>query len=234
MPKILSAIAARGGKRTIVYVDGFNLYFRMLAQRPGLKWLNIKLLAERSLRPENKIIRVNYYTARVSARVDPHAPARQQIYFNALDTVPEVTMHMGSFLAAKKFAGLVHPPSFRPHLATPLPRPWPAVVRVHKTEEKGSDVNLASHLLLDAFRGRYDVAAVLSNDTDLVEPIRIATQELGKVVGLLSPVPNPAPQLQAVASFVRRLNPADLAASQFANPLLLPDGTTLTKPASWV
>jgi uncharacterized LabA/DUF88 family protein len=107
-------------------------------------------------------------------------------------------------------------------------------VRVHKTEEKGSDVNLASHLLLGGFRNDYDVAAVLSNDTDLVEPIRIATRELGKVVGILSPVTSPAPQLRSVASFLRHIKVSDLASSQFPNPILLPDGTALAKPPTWI
>jgi hypothetical protein len=220
--------------RTIVYVDGFNLYYRLLEKRPDLKWLNVKQLATKVLSAKNQITQVRYYTARVSGRVDPDAPARQQIYFDALGSVPEISLHMGTFLASKKFAGLVHPPSFRPQLAAQLPQPWPAVVRVHKTEEKGSDVNLASHLLLDAFKGNYDVAAVLSNDTDLVEPIRIVTQELGKPVGLLTPVPNPNPQLQAVSSFIRRIGHNDIAACQFPNPLTLPDGRQIARPATWL
>lgn len=222
------------GRRTIIYVDGFNLYFRMLERRPDLKWLNIKEAVQRVLLPENRIVAVRYYTARVSGRLDPLAPGRQQVYLDALATIPEVSLHMGAFLSTKKWSGLVHPPAFRPNLPAPMALPWPAVVRVHKTEEKGSDVNIASHLLLDGFRNRYDVAAVLSNDTDLVEPIRIATQELRKVVGLISPVPNPAPQLRGVASFVRRLDVADLAASQFADPLPLPNGVYLAKPATWI
>lgn len=220
--------------RTIVYIDGFNLYFRMLQRRPDLKWVNPKILAEQALRSENHVIQVRYYTARVSARVDPTAPSRQQVYFNALSTVPEVVIHQGTFLATKKFAGLVHPPQFRPQPAAQLPQPWPAVVKVHKTEEKGSDVNLASHLLLDAFRDNFDVAAVLSADSDLIEPIRIATRELGKVVGLLLPVAVPNPDLAAVSSFVRRLNVGHLTAAQFPNPLTLADGTRIEKPTSWV
>jgi uncharacterized LabA/DUF88 family protein len=219
--------------RTIVYIDGFNLYFRMLQQRSALKWINPKILAEQALRPENQVTQVRYYTARVSARVDPTAPSRQQVYFNALGTVPEVMIHQGTFLVTKKFAGLAHPPQFRPHLAAQLPQPWPAVVKVHKTEEKGSDVNLASHLLLDAFRDNFDVAAVLSADTDLIEPIRIATQELGKVVGLLSPVAVLNPDLAAASSFVRHLSVGHLTAAQFADPLTLVDGTLLHKPATW-
>jgi uncharacterized LabA/DUF88 family protein len=218
--------------RTTVYVDGFNLYFRLLQKRSQLKWLNLKSLAERSLSDANEVTAVRYYTARVSGRLDQSAPARQQTYLDALASIPEPTIHMGAFLASEKFAGLVHPPEFRPRVD--MAPPWPDVVKVIKTEEKGSDVNLACHLLLDGFRSTYDVAVVLSNDSDLVEPIRIVTQELGKPVGLLSPVGNPNPHLRNAASFIRRIHLADVAASQFSNPLALPDGTLLSKPLSWV
>jgi uncharacterized LabA/DUF88 family protein len=171
--------------RTII-VDGFDLYFRLLQKRPALKWLNIKALAEHVLKPTNQIVAVRYYTARVSGRLSPLGPARQQIYLDALATIPEISVHMGMFLTSEKFAGLVHPPQFRPTAS--MPQPWPDVVKVLKVEEKGTDVNLTCHLLLDAFQGNFDVAAVLSNDSDLVEPIRIVTQVLRKPVGLLSPV----------------------------------------------
>src|SRR5271165_817476 len=218
--------------RTIVYVDGFNLYFRLLQKRPALKWLNIKTLAERVLNPTNQITAVRYYTARVSGRLDPHGPGRQQVYLDALATVPEISVHMGMFLSSEKFAGLVHPPEFRP--VASLPRPWPDVVKVLKVEEKGSDVNLASHLLLDAFQGNFDVAAVLSNDSDLVEPIRIVTKVLGKPVGLLSPVSNPTLELKNVASFIRRISVSDLAGSQFPDSIVRADGSTVNKPTTWV
>lgn len=206
----------------------------MLVKRPASKWLNPKKLAETVLSNANRVIEVRSYTARVSARVDAQAPARQQAYFSALATVPEITIHQGTFLVSQKFAGLVHPPDFRPQPSVPLAEPWPAVVKVHKTEEKGSDVNLACHLLLDAFRDRFDVAAVLSNDSDLVEPIRIATQELGKVVGLLSPVPNPNPELRRAASFIRHLSPAQLAAAQLPDPVISKDGSLIKKPPNWI
>lgn len=218
--------------RTTIYVDGFNLYYRMLKSHPSLKWLNIKALAERVLSKDNKVTAVRYYTARVTGRFDASAPRRQEIYLDALATIPEVSVHMGSFLSSEKFAELVHPPEFRPQIEG-LPEPWPNVVKILKTEEKGSDVNLASHLLLDAFQDSFDVAAVLSNDTDLVEPMRIVTKILNKKVGLLSPVGNPSSQLRSVASFVRRLSRSDLAASQFDNPLPRIGEAQLVKPQEW-
>ena len=100
--------------RTTIYVDGFNLYFRLLVNRPAAKWLNIKALAERLLNPANVVTDVKYYTARVSGRIDSTAPARQQIYLDALRSVPGISIHMGSFLLSEKFAGLAKPPEFPP------------------------------------------------------------------------------------------------------------------------
>ena len=50
--------------RTILYVDGFNLYFRALKAHPEYRWLNLKILAEEILNPENDLCAVKYYTAR--------------------------------------------------------------------------------------------------------------------------------------------------------------------------
>jgi uncharacterized LabA/DUF88 family protein len=218
--------------RTIIYVDSFNLYFRMLKQRPAFKWLDLRALCTRILNVENQIIAIKYYTARVSGRLDSGAPSRQQLYLDALGTLPELSVYLGTFLITEKFAGFGKPPEFRPRIE--MPEPWPDVVKIIKVEEKGSDVNLASHLVFDACRNAFDVAAVLSADTDLIEPIRIVTQELGKPVGILSPVGNPSKGLRAVASFVRNIVAGDLAASQFPNPIVFEDGTMLHKPPTWV
>ncbi len=56
---------------------------------------------------------------------------------------------------------------------TALPRAR-FMVSYAKREEKGSDVNVASHLLLDVLRGAVDAAVVVSNDSDLKLPVREA------------------------------------------------------------
>jgi hypothetical protein len=90
-----------------------------------------------------------------------------------------------------KVGGLVQPPTFRPGF--PLPAGVvPEVAYVWKTEEKGSDVNLGVHLVRDAFMGEFDEAAILTNDTDLVEAVRIVTREVGLPVALLTPENKPA------------------------------------------
>lgn len=216
--------------RTNIYVDGFNLYYRLLKSHPEFKWLDLNALSIALLKPQNQVHRVRYYTARISGRFDPLAPARQQIYLDALKTVPEISIHFGSFLITKPWAGLVHPPQLRGGTIPLFTLPFPVVAKVWKTEEKGSDVNLASHLILDAIRGDFDVAAILSNDTDLVEPIRIVTQELRLPVGILCPVPVPAVALANVASFVRHIHSSHLISAQFPDAI---PGTSIARPTSW-
>jgi uncharacterized LabA/DUF88 family protein len=101
-----------------------------------------------------------------------------------------------------------------------------------KAEEKGSDVNLASHLVNDGWKNAFDVAVVVSNDTDLVEPIRIVTQELKKPVGILFPVKKPATSLKNVATFMKTLRPNRLAAAQFPDPVIAAS-KTIAKPLGW-
>lgn len=219
--------------RTIVYIDGFNLHYRMLRARPGAKWLNLKALVSQVLRPEHEIIRINYYIARVSARAhDTDAPARQATYLSALTTVPEIAVHEGSFMTSQPWMPLASPPSAKPGDYV-WAVPAPTLVKVTKSEEKGSDVNLAAHLVRDAFTDAFDVAIVLTNDSDLVEPIRIATCEAGKRVGLLVPVKFPTQSLMSVASFHLHIRPGHLTSSQFASPLDLPNGTVVQRPGSW-
>ncbi len=217
--------------RTTVYVDGFNLYYRILKDNPEFKWINVKALAQEVLDPANVITAVNYYTARVKARgTDPDAPRRQQIYFDALATVPEIRVIRGNFSVNPKYASLAPPP---PNCPPPF-LPWPNVVRIIKTEEKGSDVNLGSHLVRDAFLNTFDVAVVITNDTDLIEPIRIAKEEVGKVVGLICPSGKAAKGLKDVASFVRHINHGHLSRAQFPNPIHRAGDTDLLKPLEWV
>jgi hypothetical protein len=121
------------------------------------------------LLPKNTVSEIKYFTALVSARPsDPDQPTRQQLYLRALRTLPGVSIHLGHFLSHQVTMPLAVPPGQRQEY-----------VQVIKTEEKGSDVNLATHLLHDAHMGRFEVAVVVSNDSDLLEPIKIVREQLG-------------------------------------------------------
>ena len=84
--------------------------------------------------------------------------------------------------------------------------------------------------------GAFDVGVVISNDSDLAEPVRILTRELGLKVGVLSPISNrrqPSRTLTRYASFVKRIRTGALAASQFPNVVIDADGKPIRKPVSW-
>ena len=95
--------------RTRVYVDGFNLYYGALKGTP-FKWLNPVRLSSLVLPEEYAIDRLHYFTARVSGKTDPMAPARQQTYLKALATLPVVTLHYGRFLAKTVWRPLANLP----------------------------------------------------------------------------------------------------------------------------
>jgi len=207
--------------KTIVYVDGFNLYYGAV-KGTVYKWLNIHKLCQLLL-PKNQIVRIKYFTALVTARpTDMDQPNRQQIYLRALRSIPILEIIYGHFLEHEIMMPLVNPPSGGPKYA-----------RVIKTEEKGSDVNIAAHMINDGYMGSYEVAVVLSNDSDLVEPIKIVRQELNLPVGVLNPIPaHPSHELQKYASFMKPIRKGVLSVSQFPERMRDVNGS-FRKPTKW-
>ena len=206
--------------RTNVYIDGFNLYYRALRGTP-YRWLDIKKLAQ-TLLSRHHIRRIRYFTAAVASRPnDPHQAQRQQAYLRALKTIPGLSIHYGHLLAKTKRRPLAR-----------QPQTGPRTVEILDTEEKGSDVNLASYLLLDGFEGEYEMAVVISNDSDLELPIRMTRTKLGKEVGVFDPSRRRSFELHSAASWYRPLREGPQRASQFPDTLRDAQGP-ITKPAGW-
>ncbi len=104
-------------------------------------------------------------------------------------------------------------------------------VNVIKTEEKGSDVNLAVHLLNDAWLDLYDCAVIVSNDSDLAESLALVKAQNKKKIGLITPgKTHPSRELLKFSDFTKRVRKGVLAASQLPDPI---PGTTIHKPAVW-
>ena len=206
--------------RNNLYIDGFNLYYRALRGTP-YRWLNIGKLAALLL-PEHKIGRIRYFTAEVANRPsDPTQAQRQQAYIRALQTIPNLTIHYGHFLAKTKWRPLAQ-----------QPESGPQIVEVLDTEEKGSDVNLASYLLMDGFEDQYELAMVISNDSDLQLPVQMVRSKLGKQIGVYDPSRKRSFQLYSAASWYRPLRKGPLSASLFPDELSDAKGT-VKKPKGW-
>jgi hypothetical protein len=201
---------------TSVYVDAFNLYYGALKGTP-YRWLDLGQLCALLL-PDAEIARIRYFTAIVRVQGDDvQAPQRQQVYLRALSTIDTLSIHYGSFMRKRKTRPLTDGGGY---------------VEVHDTEEKGSDVNLASYLLHDGHRGQYEQAVVVSNDSDLRHPIELVRDDLKLRVGLLNPHKNVAHGLRDVANFYKPIRAGVLGASQFPATLTDVNGT-FTRPPSW-
>ncbi|WP_293619439.1 NYN domain-containing protein [Salinisphaera sp.] len=206
-------------RRTAVYVDGFNLYYGALRNTP-YRWFDIDRACSTILHGDNQIVQIKYFTALVDGSIDPDGQQRQKLYIKALKAwSSHLEVHYGHFLAHAKHMKNANPP--------------PAFCNVINIEEKGSDVNLAAHFIRDAFLDEYDVGVVVSNDSDLVEAVRIVKEDAQKVTGVILPLRKgrrASKKLSKAPHFVRELRSTTVAASQL--PEQIPD-TKLFKPERW-
>ena len=210
-----------------IYVDGFNLYYGSLQGTP-YKWLNLAAMGQLLL-PDQEINRIRYFTAPVlSFPHDPHIRVRQGAYLRALRTIPNLTIHYGRFSA--------HPTTApRYPLVYSAPAGPPEMVTILKSEEKRSDVNLATLLLLDCFDNDFDAAAVITNDADLTLPIEYVVSRFGKSVGIINPHTRSRISrelIRAASWHYRQINRSVLARSQFPATLRDAQGE-FRKPARW-
>ncbi|HQU78362.1 MAG TPA: NYN domain-containing protein [Azonexus sp.] len=207
--------------RTIVYIDGFNLYYGSLKNSPN-KWLDLWAYFQRTLPANCSLVKIKYFTARVSPLPnDPDAPARQDAYIRALRTNSQNKIQVieGHFSTKKVRMALSTPPH--------------NTVEVIKCEEKGSDVNLAVELVNDSWLGAFDCAVVVSNDADLSKSMEIVKRRKTAKVFLYTPGgPIRKPLCTLVKWSHKQFNvlPVDLVASQLPSPI---PGTAITKPATW-
>lgn len=191
---------------TYVYVDGFNFYYGAV-RGTKFKWLNIAQLCNYLL-PNNNIVKIKYFTALIKGRKhDPTQPLRQQVYLRALQTIPNLEIIKGHFLSHIVTLPLMKPIGKRKY------------VQVIKTEEKGSDVNIATHLLNDAFKDNFNTAVLITNDSDLLEPIKIVRNEFSKVVGILNPHKHPSKALLPHLDFHKKIRQGVLKVSQFPSTM---------------
>jgi len=215
--------------KTNVYIDGFNLYYGAVCDTP-YKWLNVETVCK-ILFPKISINKIKYFTADVSPLPhDPDAPYRQSIYIRALLTLPVLKVIKGHFVTWPKLM-YQYPLSYSNY--NPDNKP-PQRVRVQKTEEKGSDVNLATHLLIDCVECDFDDAVVISNDSDLALPIEMVTKKYNKTLILVNPgrAKTSKELIDSATGYRPSINTKVLRASQFL-PSLSDSKGTFTKPPAW-
>lgn len=217
--------------KTSVYIDGFNFYHACFRHRhadcaPADKWLNLRLLANRLAGSDNVIHKVHYFTAYLyRSRFDADQNLRQELYIRALRTLPSVEIHLGKHIPVTRRGVLIQPDPASLGV-------WFHERAVIETfEEKGSDVNLATQLLDDSYAGIIEHAIVVSNDTDLIAPIKSARRRIR--VSVISPQITLAKQLKRVADAAWCLDARELRECRLPNPVIAADGTRLVPPDKW-
>lgn len=210
-------------QKVIAYIDGFNLFYSCLKGTKN-KWLDLYSMCNALLKPNQELVAVKYFTALVkSFNKDDARLNNQQIYLKALSLNPKIITKLGYFST---------------HIVNmPLADDWQKgiikPISVIKTEEKGTDVNLAVQLVVDAMKNEFDYAMMFSNDSDMAYSIQIAVNDCKKKVGLY--IDNHAKSfniLKEQVSYIRRLSSTFLSKHQFPNQIIH-NGKIITKPKDW-
>lgn len=240
-----------------VYVDGYNLYYggRGICGRgvPGWRWLDVRALAASVITARSGWtgpfdVRLVYCTARIKGAGNAQGQQDQDVYLRALTASGAVdVIEYGSYVSRTATAPLA---TAGPHGKPRIVRAdWPIVVKddagaavpdawfmasVARREEKGSDVNVAAHLLVDVLQADVDAAVVVSNDSDLKLPIQVVRSHVP--VGLVNPTKGyPAGALNAESTsgagghWWYQLEAADFTAHQMPATV----GPKIRRPAGW-
>lgn len=211
---MISANNTSKKERVNVYVDGFNLYFGLLdGEFDNCKWLDLNKLASNLKQANQEIIEIKYFTSRVSN--NPDKQKRQTTYIEALESVG-VKIYYGHYQNDRTTCRLCG-------------NIWPTY------HEKMTDVNIATQMLIDAYQDRYDMAMLISGDSDLVPPIK-ANHELfnTKRVFVALPPKRHNSSVALVSKGSMTIGRKKLVDSQFSSEILKKDGFILKKPTDWI
>lgn len=213
-------------ERTIVYIDGFNLYFGIRAS--GWRkyyWLDMVAFATKLAGATRQLVQTRYFTSRISgppvgntsnwAQRQGAKRKRQSDYLDALTTLSGLDLQLGHYLA-------------KPASCHSCGASW----TTH--EEKMTDVNIATSLLTDAFQDRFDTAMIVSGDSDLVPPILAVRRNFPqkKVVVVFPPNRNSA-ALKRHATQTLVVHETALRDSQLPDPVVTAVGFSIARPAQW-
>jgi uncharacterized LabA/DUF88 family protein len=220
-----------------VYVDGYNLYYggrHQLGKTPGWRWLDLRalattLVAEQRSWPTGFVEQDAYLKALVAASSVDHVEYGK--YVTGIRNRP-LAVKGPRPRSAPQVVTSQWPVMVQSTLGSPLPGAVFMVSTLHQ-EEKGTDVNLATHLLADVMSGSVDAAVVISNDSDLKLPIERARQLVpvghvnprgGYFAGDLTGTPSEG----AGSHWWRKLGPADFLTHQLPDP-----AGKYTRPPGW-
>ena len=214
-------------KKTIVYIDGYNLYYGLLKGSPH-KWLDLSTFARKLLPDDHDIIAVKYFTScTLTYPHDNAAVERQNIYLQAIQSLANIKVISGFFKKNKVLMPVAEVQCKECEV------PNNGLVRVVRLEEKRSDVNLAVEMMVDAAQSDVECLVVITGDADQVGTIEAARWRFHKTVVVFNPHERISDHLKKAASYYKNI-PRDFPAKcQLSNVVMLANGRTVHRPAAW-
>lgn len=203
-------------RRVAVYIDGFNLYFGIRASGLGkYLWLDLCAFSNSLLKDRQRLVAVKYFTARIARPESKRL--RQNTYLDAL-----ATLDGGLFSIA--YGNYQQNQTTCSQCGQSYDVP----------SEKQTDVNIAVGMLTDAFRDSFDIALLVSADSDLC-PVVTAIRALypTKQVIAMFPPSRASKELAGAASACFNIGKAKLSQNQFPDVIRLSHGFELRKPGLW-
>ena len=200
-------------QRVIAYIDGSNLYFGLVdAGLKFCKWLDVKKLMQQFVDANQVLVAVKFFTSRLMH--DAEKEARQDVYLRAL-AASGVDLIFGSY-HAKTFECYACKHTWVTH------------------NEKMTDVHLATHLLMDAHLDAYDVAFVVSGDSDFAPCVEAVNETFAeKSVIMLFPPNRVNDSLSEEARSSQLISKEKLIACQLPIQVMGVDGVEIQKPKGW-
>lgn len=201
-------------KRTIVYIDGFNLYFGLLEKGwKNLLWLNLVNFSKSIIPPDNSFVQTKYFTSFIKG--DEKKVKRQRIFLRANQTLKNISFYYGQYKI----------------------KYWECSKCKHSTKfhiEKKTDVNIATQMLIDAFQDRFDLAILVSGDSDLSPPISaIRTIFPNKSIIVAFPPERVTQELIQVSNSAYYIGKNKFSTNQLPPRLTTKDGKILKRPNIW-
>ncbi len=202
--------------RVIAYIDGFNLYYGLRERQwKRYYWLDMPALVRSLLKSHQELVQCHYFTARISSGHGHQDAKRQTTWLEAVSTHGGVQIHFGKYLMKERRCQ---------HCKESMQVP----------EEKMTDVNIATQLLVDAFSDAFDMALVISGDSDLAPPILAIRQHLPqKRVVIAFPPKRKSHDLRQAAHACIHIGADKLKHAQMPDQIRKPDGYVLQRPSNW-
>ncbi|MGI8598635.1 MAG: NYN domain-containing protein [Chitinophagaceae bacterium] len=200
-------------ERVIAYIDGFNLYFGMReAGFDKCRWLNVKVLVQSLLQANQELVGIKYFTSRISN--NPDKQKRQSTYIDALESI-DIKIFYGNYQGSSeecKRCGHI----------------W------RTAKEKMTDVNIATAIIVDAYKDEYDMAMLITGDSDLTPPIKAVHSLFStKRVFIAFPPKRHNSSMALVAQGSLIIGRKKLVDAQFDEEVISKTGYKLKIPTEW-